>query len=156
MTIKKTSVWILILIPLATIVQCTREQGEEFEPATQVELETQLTSASKAWSTAFYEGDGETMDSLELSDLVLVFGTGHIWHKSEPRLNSIQPIESVKSNSKEFIKVHLFENVGVLIGHLMVEESDNKSTFGFTEVWVKQDGQWHVVTAQWSEPQEID
>ncbi len=116
--------------------------------AQQARWEADVVEASRAWSAAFYRGDGNTMESLEVADLVLVMPNGEIWSKSEPRAETSEP-QDVESHTKEYTNVRFQEGVALVTGRLIVVMGD-RYTMAFTETWVRDGNQWRVTLAQWT------
>jgi hypothetical protein len=49
------------------------------------DLQSELEALHAKWMKAFDNGDGVTMDQMEMDKLMLVVPTGFIWTKTKPR-----------------------------------------------------------------------
>jgi len=101
--------------------------------------------ASKEWSAAFYAGDTQKLNNLELGGLVIV-GGGKIWEKTQPRDAAFLP-SSEEEPTKDITHVKLNNNTALLVGRLNGENP--KSTL-VSETWVWQTNQWKIASAHFS------
>lgn len=112
-------------------------------------LQTEIERLHSQWLTAFDKGDGETMDRIEVPNLVLVFQNGTIWQKSGPRAGKQKPT-AAESRTLSNAQVRQFGDTAVLTGRLTSIGANAKDEASTTVVCVRQNGQWLVASAHWS------
>jgi ketosteroid isomerase-like protein len=115
-------------------------------------VKAQLERLVSQWMAAFDKGDGETMDKMEVSNLVLVNtdGRGNIFHKPGPRAGKIKPTD-VQSRTLSDTDVRQFGDTAILTSRVTTKGPSGSEDAAMTVVCVRQNNQWLVASAQWSD-----
>jgi ketosteroid isomerase-like protein len=117
------------------------------------DLKTEFVRLQSQFLTAFENGDGATLDRMEVPNLVLVNGDGmgEIWQKQGPR-GKLKPGPIGIRRILTDVTVRQFGDTAILTGIQTTKApgspDDNSST---TVVWVRQAGKWLVASMQWSD-----
>ncbi|MGA2072201.1 MAG: nuclear transport factor 2 family protein [Terriglobia bacterium] len=116
------------------------------------DLKAEFERLHNQWFTAFDKGDGATMDSMEVPNLVIVNadGKGTIWQKPGPR--AAKQKATGASHTLTDAIVRQFGDTVILTGIVTSTRTglpDRKMST--TVVWVHQSGKWLIASAQWSE-----
>ena len=110
------------------------------------ELEAQHTK----WFKAFDNGDGATMDQMEIDNLVLVMPTGTIFSKSEPRAGKQKKLDPQNERTLSDVAVRRFGDTAILTGILSSRTGADNDKEATTVVFVRTSDQWKVASAQWT------
>ena len=113
-------------------------------------LQTELQALHAKWFKAYDNGDGATMDQLEMDNLVLVMPTGDVWTKKKPRGTSEPKLDPNTQHTMSGVSVRTFGDTAILTGTLTNQSKAEKSVEGTTVVFVRKSGQWKIASAQWS------
>jgi ketosteroid isomerase-like protein len=105
------------------------------------------------WMNAFRRADGAAMDKLEADGLMLVMGTGMIWTKEKPRVEELKGVKPARvTHTLDQVRARDQGDVAVLTGiHNEVEADGTKSQSLFTTVWKRENGDWKVWSAHWTD-----
>jgi ketosteroid isomerase-like protein len=114
-------------------------------------LQGQLEDLHAKWFKAYDNGDGVTMDKMEMENLVLVMPTGEIWTKTEPRGTSQAKLDPEAKHTLSNVSVRKFGDTAILTGTLANEYKDGNTVNGTTVIFVRNAGQWKIASAQWTE-----
>lgn len=133
-----------VSIPLLTVVSALAQNSSN-------DLSAQLEHLHSQWLAAFDNGDGATMDRMEVPNLMLVNadGKGGIWQKSSSRAGKQKP-SGVLSRSLSNARVREFGDFAILTGLLTSRTKQETHDASTTVVWIRQSRQWLIVSAQWS------
>ena len=114
------------------------------------DLQTELENLHAKWMKAYDNGDGVTMDQLEMDNLVLVMPTGEVWAKTKPRGTSEPKLDPTTQRTLSNVSVRTFGDTAILTGTLTSKSAAETSREGTTVVFVRKSGQWKIASAQWS------
>jgi hypothetical protein len=114
-------------------------------------LQQELERLHNQWFNAFDKGEGAMMDKMEISNLVLVNADlkGGIWKKDGPRAGKQKP--TGRSTTLSDAQVRQFGDSAILTGVLTIKGSQESTRLSTTVVWIRQNSQWLVASAHWSE-----
>ena len=115
------------------------------------DLQTELQNLHAKWMKAYDNGDGVTMDQIEMDNLVLVMPTGEVWPKTKPRGTSEPKLDPTTQRTLSDVSVRQFGDTAILTGTLTTKSKEENSKAGTTVVFVRKGGQWKIASAQWSE-----
>ena len=122
-----------------------------FAQAAASDLQTELQNLHAKWMKAYDNGDGVTMDQIEMDNLVLVMPTGEVWAKTKPRGTSEPKLDPTTQRTLSDVSVRQFGDTAILTGTLTVKSKQENSKSGTTVVFVRNGGRWKIASAQWSE-----
>ena len=138
---------LLTTIVVATVVTSTSCLAQNSSNNLQRELER----LHNQWFNAFDNGDGATMDKLEIPNLILVNadGKGGIWKKHGPRAGKQKPTGT--SSTLSNAQVRQFGDSAILTGVVTHKQGRTSRRSSTTVVWIRKNDQWLVASAQWSD-----
>lgn len=113
-------------------------------------LTSDLEALHAKWFKAFDNGDGATMDQIEVDKLVLVMPTGFIWTKTEARAGQQPKRDPETKRSLSSVSVRRFGDTAILTGVLTSKSGKEDSQEATTVVFVRSSGTWKIASAQWS------
>ena len=122
-----------------------------FAQSPSADLKTELQALHAKWLKSYDNGDGVTMDQMEMNNLVLVMPTGEVWAKTKPRGTSEPKLDPETKRTLHDVSVRQFGDTAILTGILTSESKQEKTNEGTTVVFVKDAGQWKIASAQWSD-----
>ena len=122
-----------------------------FGQAAASDLQTELQNLHAKWMKAYDNGDGMTMDQIEMDNLVLVMPTGEVWAKTKPRGTDEPKLDPTTQRTLSDVSVRQFGDTAILTGTLTVKSKEENSKAGTTVVFVRSGGQWKIASAQWTE-----
>lgn len=114
-------------------------------------LQTELQNLHAKWMKAYDNGDGVTMDQIEMDNLVLVMPTGEVWPKTKPRGTSEPKLDPTTQRTLSDVSVRQFRDTAILTGTLTSKSKKENSKSGTTVVFVRNGGRWKIASAQWSD-----
>jgi hypothetical protein len=117
------------------------------------DLKTELVRLQGQFLTAFQNGDGATLDRMEVPNLVLINGEGmgEIWQKQGPR-GKLKPGPAGVHRVLTDVTVRQFGDTAVLTGIQTTKAPGSPDDISSTTVvWVRQAGKWLVASIQWSD-----
>ena len=114
-------------------------------------LQSELESLHAKWFKAYDNGDGVTMDRMEMDNLVLVMPTGEVWTKTKPRGTDEPKLDPSATHVLSGVTVRQFGETAILTGILTNVSKEEKTVSGTTVVFVRKGGQWKIASAQWTE-----
>ncbi len=120
--------------------------GQAAPPA----LQTELENLHAKWFKAYDNGDGVTMDQMEMENLVLVMPTGEVWTKTKPRGTSEPKLDPTTRRTLSDVSVRQFENSAVLTGTITSQSKEENTKVATTVVFVRSAGHWKIASAQWT------
>jgi ketosteroid isomerase-like protein len=121
-----------------------------FAQASATNLQTELQTLHAKWMKAYDNGDGVTMDQMEMDNLVLVMPTGDLWAKTKPRGTSEPKLDPTTQRTLSDVSVRQFGDTAILTGTLTAKSKEENSKAGTTVVFVRNGGRWKIASAQWS------
>lgn len=121
-----------------------------FAQSSAPDLQTELENLHAKWMKAYDNGDGVTMDQMEMDNLVLVMPTGEVWTKTKPRGTSEPKLDPTTQRTLSDVSVRRFGDAAILTGTLTSKSAAETSREGTTVVFVRKSGQWKIASAQWS------
>ena len=112
----------------------------------------ELIAVEHRFNDALLRADWKIVEQLEADDLVFTNADGSVTHKSDD-------VGSIRSGDTKFeaiemsdLKVQDLGDVAVVTGKLVekgrYKATDVSGTYRFTDVWVKRNGSWQLVTGQ--------
>jgi ketosteroid isomerase-like protein len=114
------------------------------------ELKAELERQWYQWYTAFDQGDGATMDSMEVPNFVNISISGMISQKSGPRAGKQKPTGASRTLTDAIVRQ--FGDTAILTGTITVKNAgSSEKKVSTTVVWVHQSGKWLIASAQHSE-----
>jgi hypothetical protein len=114
------------------------------------QLGAELEAIHSKWFLAFDSGDGATMDSLEVDNLVLAMPDGSIWAKDGRRAGKQSKRDAVSQRDLSQVTVRRFGDTAILTGIVTNEAANETDRAATTVVFVRRDGKWLIASAQWS------
>src|SRR5262245_49093903 len=114
--------------------------------------EQALMKIQHEWAEARIKGDSSYTRRMEADDCTIVWPDGRIVNKRQDLQTMTGDI--VFSEFKiQNLQVRLYEDTGIVVGEGIIKAHKGKQdllggTFGWTDTFVKQDGQWKVVASQ--------
>ena len=114
-------------------------------------LQAELENLHAKWFKAYDNGDGVTMDHLEMDNLVLVMPTGAVWAKTKPRGTSEPKLDPQTKHIMSNVSVRKFGDTAILTGTLVNESTREKTQEATTVIFVRNAGQWKIASAQWTD-----
>lgn len=135
-----------LTILLLTIFSSTLLFAQSAAP----DLQTELENLHAKWMKAYDNGDGVTMDQIEMDNLVLVMPTGEVWAKTKPRGTSEPKLDPTTQRTLSDVSVRRFGDTAILTATLTAKSAAENSKAGTTVVFVRNAGQWKIASAQWS------
>jgi ketosteroid isomerase-like protein len=118
------------------------------------DLKGQLERLHDQWLAAFNKGDGATMDSMEVPNLILINADGKntIWKKPGPRAGKQKPQNPPQVITFTDGTVRQFGDTAILTGTLTSKQAGTTARQSSTTVvWVRQAGKWLIASVQWSD-----
>ena len=122
-----------------------------FAQNSSTDLNSELQNLHAKWFKAYDNGDGVTMDRMEMNNLVLVMPTGDIWTKTKPRGTDEPKLDPTTKRTLRDVLVRQFGDTAILTGTLSSESKEEKTDAATTVVFVRNGGQWKIASAQWTE-----
>lgn len=117
---------------------------------TDTNLRSELEALHAKWMKAFDNGDGATMDQMEVDNLMLVMPTGSIWPKTAAREGKQRKLDPQTERTLSDVSVRRFGNTAILTGILTTKSTKENSQDATTVVFVQSSGKWKIASAQWS------
>ena len=102
------------------------------------------------WFKAFANGDGTTMDRMEMDNLALVMPIGFIWSKTEAREGKQRKLDPQTERTLSDVSVRRFGDTAVLTGILTTKSPNENEKGATTVVFVQSSGNWKIASAQWT------
>src|SRR5260370_36299917 len=99
----------LVLTVLAVVI-CSATAVAQ---AGDMKFQSELEALHQKWFAAYDKGDGATMDSVEVANLVLIFQDGSEWRKSGPRGSGQKPKDATRREVRHVVG-RQFGDTGVL------------------------------------------
>lgn len=121
-----------------------------FGQSATTDLQNELQNLHAKWMKAYDNGDGVTMDQIEMDNLMLVMPTGEVWAKTKPRGASEPKLDPLTQRTFNDVSVRRFGDTAILTGMLATKSATENSQEGTTVVFVRNAGQWKIASAQWS------
>jgi len=121
-----------------------------FAQSPSTDLKSELQALHAKWMKSYDNGDGVTMDQIEMDNLVLVMPTGELWSKTKPRGADEPKLDPTTKRTLRDVSVRKFGDAAVLTGVLSSETKGEKAEEGTTVVFVRNSGQWKIASAQWT------
>ena len=122
-----------------------------FGQATASDVQAELQNLHAKWMKAYDNGDGVTMDQIEMDNLILVLPTGEVWPKTKPRGTDEPKLDPTTQRTLSDVSVRQFGDTAILTGTLTSQSKKDKSVEGTTVVFVRSGSRWRIASAQWSE-----
>ena len=113
-------------------------------------VRAELEALHAQWLKAFDNGDGATMDQMEMDNLALVMPVGFIWVKTEARAGKQPKLDPQTERTLSEVTVRQFGNVAVLTGVLTSKTAKETEKEATTVVFVQSSGRWKIASAQWT------
>ncbi len=107
-------------------------------------VKEELMRLHREYIDAILRGDRKALDRLIAEDFVMATAD-QVSNRSEMQIRSSRPGVPF---TEDFVKVHLYENTAVITGRLDVRRKENVFQTRFTEVWLKQQKAWQIVSVQ--------
>ena len=101
-----------------------------FGQAAGSDLQTELQNLHAKWMEAYDNGDGVTMDQIEMDNLVLVMPTGEVWPKTKPRGTSEPKLDPTTQRTLSDVSVRQFGDTAILTGTLTAKSKAENSKAG--------------------------
>ena len=120
------------------------------------DTQSDLEALHAKWFKAGDNGDGATMDQMEVDKLVLVMPTGAIWTKTKARAGEQPKRDPQAERALSNVSVRRFGDTGILTGILTTKSGKENSRDATTVVFVKSSGKWKIASAQWTPITEAD
>jgi ketosteroid isomerase-like protein len=133
-----------ILIMFSLLSTALTAQG------TDGKLRTELEALHAKWFTAFDNGDGATMDQMEMDNLVLVMPIGILFVKTEARAGMQAKLDPQTERTLSDVSVRQFGDAAVLTGILTSKTAKENEKEATTVVFVQSSGRWKIASAQWT------
>ena len=114
------------------------------------DLQSELEALHAKWMKAFDNGDGVTMDQMEMDKLMLVMPTGFIWTKTKPRGSEQEKFDPQAERTLKEVSVQRFGDTAILTGVLTTKSPKENSKEATTVVFVRSSGKWKIASAQWT------
>jgi uncharacterized protein (TIGR02246 family) len=139
----KVPLLVLVAILLAPIRAFPQTDGSAADTEAVLALERQ-------WETAIKNKDQAAINRIVAEDCVLVSSTGELMTTAQANVET--QLTTVGNSTIMDMKVRIFGNVAVVVGSNQ-EISKNRTLdtsgmYRWTDVFVKRDGRWQVVSAQ--------
>ncbi len=115
-----------------------------------LKFQSELEALHQKWFAAYDKGDGTTMDSVEVANLVLIFQDGSEWRKSGPRGSNQKPKDAT-SRELRHVVVRQFGDSAVLTGRLLSKFGSEVREDATTVVFERQNNRWLIASAHWSQ-----
>ena len=113
-------------------------------------LLAELEALHAKWFQAFDNGDGATMDQMEMDNLTLVMPVGFVWTKTEPRAGTQPKRDSQSVRTWSDATVRRFGDTAILTGVVTAKSGKEETKDGTTVVFVQSGGKWKIASAQWT------
>jgi ketosteroid isomerase-like protein len=120
-----------------------------------ITYEDEILRREKEWMNAWIEKDRTTLMEILSDDFLLSSARGNLMDKEEWLVNALGPFTCRTFTWKE-TKVRLYDTTAVV--NALVEQEANvgtkdwSGTFLLTDVWVKQEDKWRVVSRHGTGP----
>lgn len=137
---KTKSFWLLTAICFSTAAVAQSDA-----------VEREILESHKAWFEAFDRGDVEAIDGIETDDFVLVNGDRIV--EKRQQLENIRTGYGGGVEMTRVVASHSFVLMGdtaVLRGVQYSSSQAGGDTIIFTEVWLREDGDWKIASAHFS------
>jgi ketosteroid isomerase-like protein len=144
---------ITVLIVLAG---ASAEADETSNQIADANLRSDIEALHAKWFKAFDNGDGATMDQIEMDKLTLVMPTGLIWAKTTPRADKQLKRDPQTERALSAVSVRRFGDTAILTGILTTRSAQENSRDATTVVFIWSSGKWKIASAQWSPVTEAD
>jgi len=114
------------------------------------QLLAELEAHHAKWFKAFDNGDGATMDQMEMDNLVLVLPMGTLFSKTEPRTGKQKKLDPLTERTLGEVAVRQFGDTAILTGILTSKTGKENDKDATTVVFVRSSGKWKIASAQWT------
>lgn len=131
---------------------------------TNKKVEDEILKLEKEWFEAYLKSDADAVDRIEADDFTVVTTTSGAFGSKERQVASIRTRDEATrkrlastTRTLEQAKVRIYENVVVVNGITVSTRRDEPGTTPvvskrlYTGVWVKRDGRWRIVNAQFTD-----
>ena len=114
------------------------------------QLLSELQAQHAQWFKAFDNGDGATMDQMEMDNLVLVLPMGSLFSKTEPRAGKQKKVDPQTERTLSDVALRRFGETAILTGILTSTTGTDSNKDATTVVFVQTLGKWKIASAQWT------
>jgi len=118
------------------------------------EVATTIEQLEREWVTAIVKNDQATLSRLLSDDFVGTSPTAHIYHKKEALSDLQSGTYVVTSMNLDEVSANVYGDTAVAFTSQEEQSSyagqDVSGHYHYTDVWVRRDGQWHVVASHGS------
>ncbi len=114
-------------------------------------VEQTILQMEREWNATTVKKDIAGLRRIIADDFVGAESSGRVVDKTQ-FINDISGSDDVQSETAEDLKVRVFGDTAIVTGRLLIKgrkkEADYDLKLLFTDVWVKQNGQWQVANHQ--------
>lgn len=115
-------------------------------------LTQELTKVETAWKDAVVNRDKVALQRLYADEYVSTDSEGQCWNKVDDIEIDTSGGFRLESYKFDDLKVHAYADVAVVTGRSLLAGANRgqkaSASFRFTDVFVKRDGRWQLVTTQ--------
>ena len=138
----------LILLVLAGPIHAADPKAES---AAEIK---QITALEEAWVSAAQKSKADAIGEMLADDFTMTTPSGHLSPKDEFVSQFRDGIVVIETAKLEEIEVRVYGNAAVATGMLTIkghaQDQDLSGSYRFTDTFVKRDGKWMKVAAQFT------
>lgn len=137
----------VIYLPLVAVAQQTSTASGE---------ETKVLALEKKWTDAYRQHGISAVASLLAEDFIITVEDGRTFGKIGYIAHTADDSTQVEVAEESDLRVHMHGNVAIVTGAYHEAGTSRGKRYEYhdrlTDVWMKIDGQWQLVAAQYSVP----
>lgn len=118
--------------------------------------EAKVRTLERKWTDSYKHRKIDLLSSLLAEDFVITVEDGSTYSKPGYITHSANPSVRVETAELSDLKVHLHGNTAVVTGAYHEKGMDGGKTYEYhdrlTDVWMKNDGVWQVISSHYSVP----
>ncbi len=149
------AVGVVAAIPSPSFSQKTKPKGQN-------SIEQEILKLEKEWFEAYNKTDANTVDRIEADDYILASRTRGEFGTKETQIPNIRNRDeatrkrmAATTRTLEQAKVRIYGNVVIVNAISVSTRRDEVTPFVskllYTGVWVKREGRWRIVNAQFTD-----
>jgi ketosteroid isomerase-like protein len=139
-----------VTIPLlaVSIVLAFAQSGPD------AQAEQEVRDMERQWRQAWLAGDGGALDRIHADDYTAIPNIGTVSSKAEVMADVRRGVFRYSRMEHSEMTVRIYGNTGVVVGRTVNEgrrgERDVSGDFRYTRIYVKRNGRWQAVLAQYT------
>ena len=127
-------------------------QTNPSKAAQNIKVEQEIKKLELEWFDSYVRGDRAAFDLIVADDVVMTYANGKVGNKSEAIAEIKAPADASYSLTSDDVQVRVYGDTAIVTGRVTEKGTFNgrslNSQSRYTDVWVRRNGRWQVVSAQ--------